>query len=1124
MADDATIVIGAKDDTGAAIEAAARRLERLEKIARNSGGQFQVTGKRGAEAMLGIARGAERIPGMLDKVSDAFRRAGERAAQSHRAGQQAAKQHQAAARAVTSELGMMIGRYASLAAAIEGSRRAFMGFANLEMTQRQVAARIGATQKEVEALTKELEKLGQQGNRAPEEMLQGFQRLQDVMHLTRDETARVLPAIVNYSDLTQTSLERNAEMFGELARGLQLSTEGAIKLANSFSALEVGEHGVRLKNLHLNLAELGPELARLGLAGDKNIPRVTAQLELLTQKLGERKGPEFFQRLIDGVRSPAIGDLFGATADGWERQLEEFQAKGIDSMTYFWSKLSIQSEATQRAFARHFGVTREELRTLIREQNTVEARMKRIEQAQKDAATAAKRMWDEATLKKVNALLATIRNLFNEIGGLMVRFGAGTLLQGLIDRLQEVERLLDRIKKARETGDASELLKATPEEQSKERERLKGLGTHPDAGPRGRERGEYYRQRMEEMLKPQTQQEEQKHLDNLRKLNPTVGALNDQLRKTVAFLEKGGGTGTPGYRLAGYGGGEGAGGYTGGGYRPSIGGQMPTTSPPRFAPGGATSPGHEAPYNQFTPQGPGGPGPGQLWKPRQMKDGIIGPSGNMIVGKEGQVFKTDADDKLIATTDDQLIDAIIKQEGGMRPGTLSARNNNPGNVKLGKYSQGFGHTGIDRQGHLIFPTPEAGKAAMRSVILGKYGGRRLGSMGVRDYAEDPNWARSVATLSGLGPDYIIGSGTVQAPLLGDMVKAGGGERANISMARTGRGSAPNLESYAFSGATPAVAGSAEAAVDEMMQFEGLTENRDREALLSYINSGGKQLGDIRGRSNAWCAAILNRSLARQGIRPEGTNLAAGSYRDVGTRISADQAKKGDIFVVPGRGGASKGIVHTGLVTGGLTSEGKIPTISGNTSGGRGSISDGGMVGRRDYTPSSILINRLPERPAARTVLATRRASDRVAGPGGGAGKGAHPEAFASRSMTHTPATKPGASLSTRAHRGAPPPAPAPKPVPATPIAPATPAPKPATKINDAMFFPGGGKAPVQPHPQDHALFTRKNPMLDRGPAIGDWGGSHLQQRTGFARFSDRLRVLREARNTRIGSFADIGLG
>ena len=89
---------------------------------------------------------------------------------------------------------------------------------------------------------------------------------------------------------------------------------------------------------------------------------------------------------------------------------------------------------------------------------------------------------------------------------------------------------------------------------------------------------------------------------------------------------------------------------------------------------------------------------------------------------------------------------------------LPQRNNNPGNIKAGGLSDDLA-VGTDSQGHLIFPTPEAGFEALIRDVQAKVSGNskylqanptlaQLGSV----YAEDPNWSNSVAKILGVTPE------------------------------------------------------------------------------------------------------------------------------------------------------------------------------------------------------------------------------------------------------------------------------------------------------------------------------------------------------------------------------------
>lgn len=68
---DTTIVIGARDETTAALETAAQKIKRLEQIARNSGSQLEVVGVKGVRAMTAVDRSALDTVRAVERWSDA---------------------------------------------------------------------------------------------------------------------------------------------------------------------------------------------------------------------------------------------------------------------------------------------------------------------------------------------------------------------------------------------------------------------------------------------------------------------------------------------------------------------------------------------------------------------------------------------------------------------------------------------------------------------------------------------------------------------------------------------------------------------------------------------------------------------------------------------------------------------------------------------------------------------------------------------------------------------------------------------------------------------------------------------------------------------------------------------
>ena len=118
-------------------------------------------------------------------------------------------------------------------------------------------------------------------------------------------------------------------------------------------------------------------------------------------------------------------------------------------------------------------------------------------------------------------------------------------------------------------------------------------------------------------------------------------------------------------------------------------------------------------------------------------------------------------------TDDEINQIIGGDLTGDLTGDLNLpqRNNNPGNVKAGGIADEFalknpdGTPQTDSQGHLIFPDANAGLKGLSNDLSAKINGKskfittpnptlaELGSV----FAEDPNWANSVASLLGVSP-------------------------------------------------------------------------------------------------------------------------------------------------------------------------------------------------------------------------------------------------------------------------------------------------------------------------------------------------------------------------------------
>lgn len=103
---------------------------------------------------------------------------------------------------------------------------------------------------------------------------------------------------------------------------------------------------------------------------------------------------------------------------------------------------------------------------------------------------------------------------------------------------------------------------------------------------------------------------------------------------------------------------------------------------------------------------------------------------------------------------DVVISAIERQEG-FRPGTRAWNNNNPGNLKMGRFARMWGAIGQDDEGHAIFESKVQGREALRALLRTKFRGQTLRQIGAV-YAEDPHWAEGVSKIADVGMDVPIG--------------------------------------------------------------------------------------------------------------------------------------------------------------------------------------------------------------------------------------------------------------------------------------------------------------------------------------------------------------------------------
>lgn len=135
---------------------------------------------------------------------------------------------------------------------------------------------------------------------------------------------------------------------------------------------------------------------------------------------------------------------------------------------------------------------------------------------------------------------------------------------------------------------------------------------------------------------------------------------------------------------------------------------------------------------------------------------VNSPDGTVFNGEE---LGLEPGVEYVKQGDEVIPKSSFNQVGGDTNQALNRpqRNNNPGNVKRGGIADKLA-TGTDDQGHLVFPDAQTGFRALGQDLSAKIQGKSsrvpkdptIAQIG-KVYAEDPNWAKSVARILGVSP-------------------------------------------------------------------------------------------------------------------------------------------------------------------------------------------------------------------------------------------------------------------------------------------------------------------------------------------------------------------------------------
>lgn len=118
---------------------------------------------------------------------------------------------------------------------------------------------------------------------------------------------------------------------------------------------------------------------------------------------------------------------------------------------------------------------------------------------------------------------------------------------------------------------------------------------------------------------------------------------------------------------------------------------------------------------------------------------------------------------------------------------------------------------------------------------------------------------------------------------------------------------------------------------------GMNENEQNAALQEYLKNGGANLDPA---TTAWCAAFVNATLGKAGMKGTGSNMAR-SFLDWGQEVS--DPRRGDLAIFT-RGDPNGPFGHVGFFDG-YNEDGTIRVLGGN---------QGDAVSIANYSPETLL--------------------------------------------------------------------------------------------------------------------------------------------------------------------------
>lgn len=457
MADELNIPLTVTDNTAGAFKSAATNLRNITDVARRNNMSVEEWQKKGSQQQLALS---EREVKELKRNVQEHEKAQEKKTHASKRHADAHVHHASVSRAASEQvveiLAETAAKYLSVAAAIEGTREAFMGFAREDATLRRMSVTFNKSLHDVEHLTPAWRATGQAVGASLNEMIDGIDALGKASNKGLDVGSKAIEAMAKGGKALGLTTREAGEIQGAFMRNMGVSGEEAIEVWRQLSAAS-DAYKLDIKALAPMLPALTVDAERLGYKGTGGVAQVVAMLGKL-QATGDAGGG--LSRVYRELTSPRIGQMLGREEKRWALELDDVKARGGDVFSYvmgLWQKEKEQNKAL--TVERMFGERNAKFINALMKDSTKGAddllrSMKEIYAAGKsgvilDAKLTTVTTGAQASVKRMSD---EFEHMSTSFGQMIAVMGAPEFLKGAAEKFDYIARKIEGISKKIEEG------------------------------------------------------------------------------------------------------------------------------------------------------------------------------------------------------------------------------------------------------------------------------------------------------------------------------------------------------------------------------------------------------------------------------------------------------------------------------------------------------------------------------------------------------------------------------------------------------------------------------------------------------------------------------------------------